>query len=330
MHRRTVLTATCLAAHRIRLFPIALIAALGAVSAAAQTPRPDSAPLARQAFEHGAGRVVGIDEAHRNTHTYANGDFRGLVELLQRDGYLVRPFADAVTSSSLTGIDVLIISGPGGWTGPEASLTAAEVASLMQWIRSGGSLLLILDHMPAPQNAATLTRALGVTDWHDGYAMVAIPEASPIGPIIFWQADAFPAGAPQIGPTGPGGGKGYQGTDAVMAKHSITLGRSHDELVRSVATFTGSAFRPPPGAEALLTMPGRAISLRPAETPNAMPTFTADTPRVPVGGWLQGAVMRLGQGRVALFGETGLFSGGPAANNRTFALNVLHWLTGLL
>jgi hypothetical protein len=40
--------------------------------------------------------------------------------------------------------------------------------------------------------------------------------------------------------------------------------------------------------------------------------------------------MTVGQGRVAVFGESGLFSGGPAADNRQFVLNVMHWLSRLL
>jgi hypothetical protein len=151
-----------------------------------------------------------------------------------------------------------------------------------------------------------------------------------VGPINFWRADFLPAGQPALGPTGPRGGMGYQGADAELAVHPITEGRAPAERVRRVATFVGSAFQLPPGAEGLLTMPGRAVSLTPQETPGALPTFTSQTPRTSVGGWLQGAVLKVGRGRVALFGDTALFSGGPAADNRTFVLNVLHWLSGLL
>ncbi len=66
--------------------------------------------------------------------------FRGLVELLQGDGYRVRPFTEAITSLSLTGIDALVVSGPGGWAGPDASLSDSEVADLTRWIQRGGSL----------------------------------------------------------------------------------------------------------------------------------------------------------------------------------------------
>lgn len=294
---------------------------------ARQVTSPGSSPAT---YDSANGPIIAIDQAHQNTHAFSTPSFRGLVELLRADGYRVRPFADSITTSSLTGIDVLLLSGPGGWLTPDEALTDREVDVLIRWIKAGGSLLLILDHTPAPRNSARLTSALGVRSWHNGYALVAVADSQPIGPIIFWRAESFPADAPAIGPTGPGGGKGYQGPDAILAKHPITEGRNENERVRRVATFVGSAFQPSPEAEVLLTLPRRAVSFTPPETPNELPVINAATPHVPVGGWVQGAVMGLGRGRVALFGETGLFSGGPAADNRGFVLNVMHWLTGLL
>lgn len=309
--------------------PIAIVMLVVVSSAQQQVTTPDSSrPTARPAYEPNKGPVIAIDEAHKNTHTYASPPFRGLVELLQRDGYRPRPFPQAISASSLKEVDVLILGGPGGWEGPDASLSDAEVTAVMEWIRGGGSLLLLLDHMPAPLNNAKLAAALGVANWHNGYAMVDVPDSLPVGNIIFWRADSFPGGAPTIAPTEPGGGTGYQGDDAVLTKHPITEGRSAGERVRRIATFVGSAFQPPSGAEALMIMPRRAISLTPKVAGAA--DVRVDAARAPVGQWLQGAVMKLGQGRVAMFGETGLFSGGPAADNRQFVLNVMHWLTHLL
>jgi hypothetical protein len=281
----------------------------------------------RSSYERGAGPVVAIDDAHRNSE---RSDVRGLVTLLQEDGYRVRPFTEAMSAESLTGVDVLLIGNPGGWEGPGASLSTYEVSAVTKWVRAGGSLLLIIDHAPGPANAAGLTAALGVRNWHDGYAMVEGSEAIPVGNIIFWRSDSFPADAPSVGPTGPAGGVGYQGSDAVLAGHPITDGRALGERVGKVATFVGSAFQLTSDAEPLMTMPHQAVSLRPVATPGVVPVFTAETPRISVGGWLQGAVLRLGQGRVALFGETGLFSGGPAADNRLFVLNLFRWLSGQL
>ena len=70
--------------------------------------------------------------------------------------------------------------------------------------------------------------------------------------------------------------------------------------------------------------------------------FGPDTKTIPVGGWLQGAVMPVGSGRAAFFGEAAMFSAqlsgrepigmnAPMAEqNFQFVLNVVHWLSGLL
>ena len=79
-------------------------------------------------------------------------------------------------------------------------------------------------------------------------------------------------------------------------------------------------------------------------TPTNFWMHKADTSRIPVTGWYQGAVLRLGKGRLAIFGEAAMFSAqvdGPhrepfgmntpeAKQNPQFLLNVLHWLSGLL
>jgi hypothetical protein len=83
-------------------------------------------------------------------------------------------------------------------------------------------------------------------------------------------------------------------------------------------TIGGSAFQAPPGAQPLLTLPRYAMSMR------------RMSPAAPIGGWLQGAVMEVGRGRLAIFADSALFSGGPAADNRQFILNVMHWLSGEL
>jgi hypothetical protein len=308
-----------------------VVGGLALVSGQAQTSTPAQTGLRlRPAFASGTGPIVAVDEAHKNRQTLSSPSFRALGDMLGADGYQVRPLAEPISRASMSGIDVILISGPGGWFTPDESLTGREVATLMEWIRQGGSLLLMLDHLPEPRNARRLLSSLGITHWHNGYAMVDMPNAAPLGNIIFWRSKFFPEGAPPVGPTGSGGGTGYQGDDAVLESHAISEGRSTDERVQRVATFVGSAFRTPSGGVALLRMPLRAISLVPEETPGRLPAFTVETPRMAVGGWLQGAVMTVGQGRVAVFGESGLFSGGPAADNRQFVLNVMHWLSRLL
>ena len=79
-------------------------------------------------------------------------------------------------------------------------------------------------------------------------------------------------------------------------------------------------------------------------TPTTKFRIGSITKQFSVTGWYQGAVMRVGKGRLAVFGEAGMFAAqvdGPkrvpfgmntpeAKQNPQFILNVLHWLSGLL
>jgi hypothetical protein len=74
--------------------------------------------------------------------------------------------------------------------------------------------------------------------------------------------------------------------------------------------------------------------------------FGVDTPKVSARGLVQGAVLRYGRGRLAVFGEAAMFTAQvyvqdgevvrfgmndpEAVHNPQFVLNVMHWLSGLL
>lgn len=122
-----------------------------------------------------------------------------------------------------------------------------------------------------------------------------------------------------------------------LKESEVTRGRADDEKVTMVATFTGSAFKPPKEAIPVLVCGANSVSL---ETKKA-PGITPGAPEVPIEGWCQGAVLQAGKGRVAVFGEAAMFSAqlaGPqqmpvgmnspqAPRNFQLLLNVMHWLT---
>jgi hypothetical protein len=132
----------------------------------------------------------------------------------------------------------------------------------------------------------------------------------------------------------------FKRSDGTLAEHPITRGRSANERVDSLATFTGSAFRVDKGSEPLLIFGPGIVSF----TPTNFWMFDTNSPRISVAGWCQGAVLRVGKGRLAVFGEAAMFSAqveGPkrepfgmntpaAKQNPQFILNLLHWLSGLL
>lgn len=301
---------------------VVLVASLAEASAVAQQVA-DTAfapPIARPAFARDAGPVVLIDEAHHNFHT-STGRYLPFAELLRRDGFRVQGSSQPFSADALRGASVLVIAnalhardaGAGAtWSLPTPpAFTEAEIAAVRTWVESGGSLLLIADHMPMAGAAEAMGKAFGLS-WNNGFAMDPTGAA---GPFRFTRDGA-----------------------QRLATHVITEGRGASERITAVASFTGSAFRADAGTTLtpILTLAPGIVSLM----PDVAWQFTTGTPRVDVGGWLQGAVRDVGQGRVAAFGEAAMFTAqlaGPqkqpigmnapgAAQNAQFLLNVLRWL----
>lgn len=298
---------------------VAIAFALAFGGAAAQQSADPSADtsVARPAYARDAGPVVAIDSGHHNFHTM-DGRYAPLAQVLRNDGYRVADHRAAFSAESLGRIRVLIVSNAldvsnvDKWDPPfPPAFTAPEIAAVKRWLEQGGSLLLIADHRPFADAAATLAQAFGF------HFFSGVVSKDPPDDDIFTIRD------------------GTLGNDA------ITRGRSEREKVTSVETFTGSAFTAPPGARAIITLPA-GYAVHDCKLP-----CPPNVARMDAAGLLQGAVLKLGQGRVAVFGEAAMFSAqtitapdrsffrfgfnAPTAKqNKQFALNLLHWLSGTL
>jgi hypothetical protein len=279
---------------------------------------PDTAfapPIPHPAYAARTGPRVGIDEAHANFHT-AGDRFLAFARLLSRDGYRVTAVTAPFDSATLAALDVLVISNALGDTANVAvpvrsAFTDVEVAAVKAWVERGGSLLLIADHMPFAGAAAALARAFGV-HYIDGYAIRANRRPSFV----------------------------FRRVDGTLAPHPVREGRMSDERVDSVLTFTGSAFRATAAVEPVFVIPDDAMVMM----THRWGALSDSTPRLAAGGLLQGATRRVGDGRIACFGEAAMFSAqhaGPnrlpmgmndpaATQNPAFVLNVMHWLSGIL
>jgi hypothetical protein len=314
--------------NRSLLAVTAAVLACGPTLAAQQVPdRAFRPPVENPAYGFGKGPVVCLDEAHFNFHTL-DGRFWAFGELLRRDGYVVRPNRAKFDKPSLAACSILVISNAlpstAEWdTYPYPTPPAfapAEVEATHRWVRGGGNLLLIADHMPLAGAAASLAAAFGVS-FTDGFAVEGFAAES--------ERDAAFA-KPTI----------FRLADQTLRPHVIVRGRNAKESVMSVRTFTGQAFRAPAAAESVLVVPATFIALLPEKAWQ----FGPDTRRVPVGGWLQGAVLRVESGRAAFFGEAAMFSAqvtgaerspmgmnAPGAEqNHQFVLNLMHWLSRIL
>ncbi|RDZ26458.1 DUF4350 domain-containing protein [Lysobacter silvisoli] len=307
----------------------ALVLLAGLPAAAQQVADRDYRPdIAEPAYPAGQGPVLCLDEGHHNFHTL-DGRYWTFGELLRRDGYRVQPLRARFDAAALKPCSILVIANAqpsdrpwNEYPSPTPSAFAdAEVRAVKRWVERGGRLWLIADHMPLAGAAAPLARAFGI-EFTDGFAMPGF-DADP-------QRRAALFAEPTV----------FRRSDGTLAEHAVTRGANAGEAIEQVRSFTGQAFRLPPRAEAVLTLPPGYVSLQPAQAWQ----FHADTPRLDVGGWSQGAVLRLGKGRAAFFGEAAMFSaqrqgarGGPmgmnapgAERNYQLALNIAHWLSGRL
>lgn len=301
---------------------VALLLSASLPCLAQQVADRDFAPkVSPPAFAEGKGPVVCLDEAHHNFHTL-DGRFHAFGALLRRDGYVVVPSRAAFDAKALSACAVLVIANAqpsdADWNDyPQPTPSAfapAEIKAVRDWVQDGGRLLLIADHMPLAGAALALAAAFDV-DFSDGFAFAGVDAAAKARPTLF---------------------RGEEGT---LADHAIVRGRSARERITQLRSFTGQAFRAP-GAQPLMVLPAGFVSLHPAKAW----AFEDATPRVDVGGWLQGAVKDVGKGRAAFFGEAAMFSAqlagaqrapmglnAPGAEqNAQFVLNLLHWLAGPL
>ena len=194
------------------------------------------------------------------------------------------------------------------WVLPTPSaFTPDEIAAVKAWVGGGGSLLLIADHMPFAGAAFDLGEAFGFA-FINGFALHS---PNPLAIDFFSRADD------------------------TLKDDALTKGFA------KIATFTGSAFAPATGARTLFAFPKGYLVLLPA-----VAWKFDDQMRVQEGAGLsQGAVATVGKGRVAVFGEAGMFtaqlitdSGAvhthmgfnapEAPENKAFILGVMHWLSG--
>lgn len=291
---------------------------LGACSglAWAQAPVTDLEylpPIPSPAFAQGSGPVVRIDEAHHNYHTL-EGRYAAFANLLRRDGFRVEPSKATLSKQALAGTGVLVISNAEAAQAPgQSSVSAfsdAEISILHDWVEQGGSVLIIADHPPFSDSATALTKAFGF-EFSGGVALPP-PEAGQFNGLLVFEP-----------------GKG-------LIPSVLSRGRSPAEPVNAVMTFTGSAFKVPAAATAVLVFQEGARSYSLGERG---PDLSG--PSVPIAGLSQGALLEIGKGKVAVFGEAAMFTaqrGGPknepmgmntpaARQNYQFVLNLLHWLS---
>ncbi len=270
-------------------------------------------PIAQPKYAPDQGPVIFIDGAHHNFHTI-DGRYQTFANVVAADGYQMKGNESAFTTEVLSECKILVISNPlhesnqGNWVLPNPSaFTKAEITAVKDWVKKGGRLFLIADHMPFGGAAQDLGKAFGV-EWNNGFAMDNRRRRM----------------------------EHFTRKNGLLLVGPITEGNTPAEKVDDVVTFTGSAFKLPKGATPILQLNQDYTLLEPEQAWQ----FTEETPYQSGSGWYQAAHFEFGKGKVVVCGEAAMFSaqlGGPnqfpfgmnapeAKQNPQLLLNIIHWL----
>ena len=266
------------------------------------------------AFSKNFPRVL-FDEAHNNVDT-TSGRYKPFADLLFNDGFHLAVNRQPFTKASLQTFKILVIVNPLGAEdadedgAAEPAFTAEECAAVSDWIRGGGALLFVADQTPFAAAAEVLAQKLGIDL---GKGQTTDPQ----------NADEELADASVIV---------YSRANHLLADHLIMNGRSEAERVNRVVVFTGQSLKGPEGSELLFKVSDTAVD-----------KLAPPGKDVSAKGRAQGLALRLGKGRVVALGDAAMLSAQltgsdnkpfgmniPGSDNRQLALNIMHWLAGLL
>ncbi len=266
--------------------------------------------VAKPAYTTTHPRVL-IDEAHFNFHT-ALGRYKPFAQIVANDGCRVASNRSKFVKEALKDCDILVIANAlgapsmGDDGAANSAFSDAECDVVCQWVENGGSLLLITDHAPMGSAAESLAKRFGV-DMSKGATTDESNSADGRpGALVFTQANKL------------------------LGDHPITRGRDQSERIGRIQTFTGQSLKGPPGSAVILKLADTAID-------------HVDDKEVSAAGRAQGLTLVYGKGRVVVLGEAAMLSAQIAGNgdfkmgmnfggidNKQLALNILHWLSGLL
>jgi hypothetical protein len=281
------------------------------------TDQDSDLKIARPAYTKKYPRVL-FDEAHFNVHT-SGGRYKRFADLVTNDGYQVIPNGEKFQAKTLKGYDILVIVSALGanrdTNPPEAgnpAFTEEECDAVRDWARRGGRLLLVTDHEPTGAAARNLAQRFGV-DLRNGSAM----ENSVKNHLVGCQGCIF-----------------FTRENGLLGDHPITRGRDMSERVPGVMTGVGLSLKGPDGSAVILKLADTVFD----QLPNGE--------KVPAAGRAQGVAFKFGKGRVVVLGEAAVISGQatgrpgtnidrwgrhhPGIDARQFALNIMHWLSGVL
>lgn len=274
------------------LLTISILLILGTLVKSQQIPDTTFIPkIEFKTFEDDLGPVICIDSAHNNLHTLSVS-FAPFARLMRADGFRLKDNPEVIKSkNTLKECDIYAIINPlhgsniGNWQLPNPSaFTEVEINEIESWVKKGGRLFLVADHMPFAGAADQLANIFGFK-FSNGFANLSKEGNQP---------DYFS-----------------------LDNGRLVSQEFFDDTFNSIISFTGSAFTYPDEAEIIMKFKKGDVSLE----PEIAWQFTDTTKTISLEGYAQGAVLNYGSGKVAVFGEAAMFTAQKVTNqNGTFSV----------
>ena len=289
----------------------------------AESPTSDlgfNANVTRPAYAKRHPNVL-FDAAHNNENP--GGRYKPFADLISSDGYKVALNNAKFSKRVLTPYEVLVIVNATGGEGERgvSAFTAEECESVRDWVSGGGALLLISDHAPFSSAAALLSKQFGV-DLTIGFTFdrFKYDKASEDQTELVFSRE-----------------------DGLLVDHAIIRGRDVSERINRIITYSGTSIKGPPGSVPFLKLAETAMDVIPPDRkPSAADDPPPDHKEVSAAGRAQGVAFEFGKGRVVVLGDAAMLTSQVAPrgfrfgmnvtgiDNRQLALNIMHWLSGLL
>jgi hypothetical protein len=258
--------------------------------------------------------IVLFDEAHYNIHT-TTGTYSPFVRLISNDGFIVKANSQPFSKKELTGNNILVISNAKGGKHRykyKPAFTEEECLTVREWVKDGGSLLLIADHYPLGSAAENLSHQFGVH----------MSNGETIDSIYFEGDGTFRDKLV------------FSLQNKLLEQNEITKG------LNKIVSDRGQSLTIPDSAIVLLRLSKSSYQTLPDSIwEKGSKTFTRFREPVSAYGNCQGLAIRYGKGRVVILGEAAMitaqvFEGEkfgmntPGNDNKQFALNIMRWLAG--
>lgn len=229
--------------------------------------------------------VICIDEFHNNLHQKRTG-FRPLSNLLENFGFTVNAINKPLDNVDvLKNCDILVIANPihqnnrGRWYNPTFSaFTESEIKTINEWVKNGGSLLLIADHMPFAGAAKELASAFNI-ELVNGFTGI--------------NPNNWPPSTFKVDYKNNREYKNYFPAD-------------------TVASFTGSAIKFANSNYSLLNLTTNDTIF----VSDTAWVFDNKTTYIKAQGYSQGGILKYGKGTLGVFAEAAMFTAQKAGNTK--------------